>query len=96
MNFNNENEDLIQYYYVNKIALNRPQNSGWLCSTFSSLYVLYGQTLNMFLVLYTIRRFLIFGRKIINIRLKPVLLNVLELMYLEFSEIFGSLLLCKK
>lgn len=52
MNFNNENEDLIQYYYVNKVAFNRPQNSGWLCSTFSSLYVSYGQALNMFLVLY--------------------------------------------
>lgn len=45
-------EDLIQYYYVNKVAFNRPQNSGWLCSTCSSLYVLYGQALNMFLVLY--------------------------------------------
>lgn len=41
---------------------------------------------------YTIRRFLIFGRKIINIRLKPVLLNVLELRYLEFTllYIFGE------
>lgn len=96
MNFNYENEDLIQYYYVNKVAFNRPQNSEWLCSTCSSLYVLYGQALNMFLVLYTVRRFLIFGRKIINIRLKPVLLNVLELRYLEFFDIFGSLLLCKK
>lgn len=28
MNFSNENEDLIQYYYVNKVAFNRPQNSG--------------------------------------------------------------------
>lgn len=52
MNFSNENEDLVQYYYVNKVAFNRPQNSGWLCSTFSSQYVFYGQALNMFLVLY--------------------------------------------
>lgn len=52
MNFNNENEDLTQYYYVNKVAFNRPQNTGWLCSTFLTLYVLYGQALNMFLVLY--------------------------------------------
>lgn len=52
MNFNYENENLIQNYYVNKVAFNRPQNSGWLCSTFSSLYVFYGQALNLFLVLY--------------------------------------------
>lgn len=52
INFNNENEDLTQYYYVNKVAFNRPQNTGWLCSTFLTLYVLYGQALNMFLVLY--------------------------------------------
>lgn len=52
MNFNNENEDLIQYYYVNKVVFNRPQNSELLCSIFSSLYVFYGQALDLFLVLY--------------------------------------------
>lgn len=37
-----------------------------------------------------IRRLLIFGRKIINIRLKLVLLNVLELRYLEFTLLYIS------
>lgn len=39
---------------------------------------------------YMIRRLLIFGRKIINIRLKLVLLNVLELRYLEFTLLYIS------
>lgn len=52
INFNNENEDLIQYYYVNKVAFNRPQNSGLLGSSFSYLYVFYGQALDLFLVPY--------------------------------------------
>lgn len=58
MNFNYENENLIQNYYVNKVAFNRPQNSGWLCSTFSSQYVFYGQALFFFLGswFYMIRR----------------------------------------
>lgn len=52
MSFNNEEDDLIQYYYVNGVLFNRPKNAKLYCSSFSYLYILYGQAMNWFHVPY--------------------------------------------
>ncbi|XP_052689114.1 uncharacterized protein LOC128167432 [Crassostrea angulata] len=52
MSFNNDLEDLIQYYYVNGVLFNRPKNAKLYCSSFSYLYILYGLAMNWFDVNY--------------------------------------------
>lgn len=52
MSFNNEVEDIIQYYYVNGVPINRPMSSILYCSSFSYLYILYGLARNWFVVPY--------------------------------------------
>lgn len=52
MSFNNDIEDLIQYYYVNGVPFNQPKNAKLYCSSFSSLYILYGQAMDWFRVPY--------------------------------------------
>lgn len=52
MSFNNEVEDIIQYYYVNGVPINRPKSSILFCSSFSYLYILYGHAMNWFFVPY--------------------------------------------
>lgn len=52
MSFNNEEEDVIQYYYVNGVQINRPMSSILFCSSFSYVYILYGHAMNWFVVPY--------------------------------------------
>lgn len=52
MSFNNEIEDIIQYYYINGVPINRPKSSSLFCSSFSYLYILYGHAMNWFKVPY--------------------------------------------
>lgn len=52
MSFNNEVEDIIQYYYINGVPINRPKSSSLFCSSFSYLYILYGQAMKWFFVPY--------------------------------------------
>lgn len=53
MIFNNANEDLIEYYFLNREPFTLPKNSGFSCSSFSYLYILYGRALNWFMVSYS-------------------------------------------
>lgn len=50
MSFNNEVEDIIQYYYINGVPINRPKSSILYCSSFSFLYIFYGHAMNWFFV----------------------------------------------
>lgn len=50
MFFNSENEDLIQYYYVNGAHYNRKPGLTTMCSSLSYLYVIYGTAMNWFFV----------------------------------------------
>lgn len=52
MSFNNEVEDIIQYYYVNGVPFHRPESSKLFCSSLSYLYILYGRAMNWFFVPY--------------------------------------------
>lgn len=52
MSFNNEVEDIIQYYYVNGVPFHRPKSSTLFCSSFSYLYIFYGHETNRFFVPY--------------------------------------------
>lgn len=49
MVFNNEIEDVIEYYYINGVPYHRSKEIGF-CSLFSINYVFFGQTLNWFSV----------------------------------------------
>lgn len=49
MVFNNEIEDVIEYYYVNGVSYNRPKLIGF-CSVFSHFYLAFGQASNWFFV----------------------------------------------
>lgn len=48
MAFNNKNKDVLEYYYVNGVPFNRPNEIDSSCSFFSGLYVFIGQKLNWF------------------------------------------------
>lgn len=52
MSFNNDAEDVIQYYYVNGVQINRPKSAFFFCSSFSYLYIVYGHAMNWFVVPY--------------------------------------------
>lgn len=77
MSFNNDLEDLIQYYYVNGVLFNRPKNAKLYCSSFSSLYILYGQAMNWFHVPYASES-------------SHFLLKQLSLFETHFTECAGS------
>lgn len=77
MSFNNDLEDLIQYYYVNGVLFNRPKNAKLYCSSFSSLYILYGQAMNWFHVPYALES-------------SHFLLKQLSLFETHFTECAGS------
>lgn len=50
MSFNSENEDVIQYYYINGAPYNKKSGLTTKCSSLSYLYVLYGKAMNWFFV----------------------------------------------
>lgn len=77
MSFNNDLEDLIQYYYVNGVLFNRPKNAKLYCSSFSYLYILYGQAMKWFHVPYALES-------------SHFLLKHLSLFETHFTECAGS------
>ena len=55
MNFDNNNEDIIQYYYVNGKHFERKHTcygTKLICSSFSSLYIAYARAMNLFILPY--------------------------------------------
>lgn len=50
MVFNNDLEDVIEFYYVNGVQYNRPNQIGLSCSALSFLFTLCGQASNWFVV----------------------------------------------
>ena len=56
MHFDNDNEDIIQYYYVNGKQFQRKQTGNGTtlsCSSFSYLYIFYAQAMNWFILPYS-------------------------------------------
>lgn len=51
MSFDYDNEDLIQYYYVNGVPFDRLNTSSFSCTTFSYIYMFYRDAMKWFSVL---------------------------------------------
>lgn len=55
MSFDYDNEDLIQYYYVNGVPFDRLSTSWSSCTAFSYIYMLYGEAMKWFSVWNNLR-----------------------------------------